>query len=177
MAETQTSHNQNPGTAHAQALAANIKEAANPKKVEARVFRSNMLTLRYVFKAGKVAAFLTKNGIDSEYVTDIAHEIAELDAEIENNHPNIFSKPAEIVRKIEPVEALKARHFEEFKKLMEAQNGRKGDGGFSEQGKLNVANSDTIADGAASSDGSAAAPTSLAPVGGIKISLGGAAKQ
>jgi len=154
--------NQNSAPSYAQALATNLKIAATPKKVEARTYSCNMLTLRYVFKAGKVAVFMTKDGITSEYTTNIAHEIEELDAEIEMNHPNISVKVMTAVPVIEPVEALRAKHFAEFQAIMDKQNGRKGDGGHSVQGPLNVLNSDTVAPGAASSNESV----------GLKISVG-----
>lgn len=146
---------------YASAMAKNLK--ADTTKVAARVFRSNLVTMRYVFKNGKVAPFLTKNGIDSEYATNIKYEVAELDAEIEMQHPNISSKPEEIQLSIEPIEALKKKHFEEFLALQAASLKKSNDAGYSEQGKLNVANSNTIADAAAGSDSNTGA--------GLKISI------
>jgi len=157
---------------YAAALNKNLR--ADTSRVEARVFRSNILTMRFIFKNGKVAPFLTKNGRDSEYTTDIKHEIEELDDEIAMRHPNISSKPEEIVHTIEPVEALKARHFKEFQEQMARSVVKSNDAGSSSLEKLNVANSTTISEGAAGSDsnGVASAPATS----GIKISIGSATK-
>lgn len=157
-------------TSHAAALAANLKEAAKAEKsANARVYYSNMLTMKYIFKAGKVAAFLTKNGRTSEYTTNIKHEIEELDAEIELGHPNITSSPEETVAVIEPVEALRQKHFEEFKKMMEKATLKTNDAGTSDQGKLNVANSTSIAEASAGSDSYAA--TAPAPTTPVRINI------
>jgi len=149
---------------YAAAMAKNLK--ADMTKVAARVFRSNIVTMRYVFKNGKVAPFLTKNGRDSEYATNVKYEIEELDAEIEGGHPNISSKAEEVQLVMEPVEALKARHFKEFLAQQSASVLKTNDAGSSEQVKLNVANSTTIQEGAAGSDSSAVPAT-----GGLKINV------
>lgn len=162
--------NESTMTAHAQALLANLKNSSQAK-VAPRVFRSNIVTMRYVFKNGKVAPFLTKNGIDSEYATNIEHEIQELDAEIASNHPNISSKPAETVETLEPIEALKKKHFEEFKKMLASNTLKTNDAGTSEQGKLHVANSTTIGDGAAGSDSSVGNVNTTGAMSAVKISI------
>jgi len=156
------SQNESSMTAHSAALLANLKNSSMAK-VPARVFRMSLVSARYVFKNGKVAPFLTKNGVNSEYATNIEHEIQELDAEIAMNHPNISSKADEVVAaaSIEPLEMLKKKHFEEFTKLQAASVVKSNDAGSSIQTKLNVANSTTIGDGAASSDSTVAAPAKV----------------
>ena len=132
---------------HTAALKANL--AADVTKVSARVFRSSIPSSRYVFKNGKVAPF-----IGGKYTTDIAHEIAELDAEILQKHPNITANVEEIVDTIEPLEALKAKFFEQFKAEQAAQLLKTNNVGVSDQGKLIPANSNTVAAAMAGSDSS-----------------------
>jgi len=145
---------------HTAALLDNLKKASLAR-VPARVFRSNIASMRYVFKTGKVAAFL-----NFKYATDIAYEIDELDFEIAVGHPNITANKEEVVETIEPLEVLKKKHFEEFLKAQATAVSKDNDAGTSDQGKLNVANSRTVGEGMAGSDSSATAPTA-----GIKISL------
>lgn len=165
-------NNSNPApvsavNAHSAALLANMKNSSN-ERIDARVFRSNIVTMRYVFKNGKVAPFLTKNGRDSEYATDIRHEIEELDAEIALRHPNISSKIEEKVATIEPLEALKKKHFEEFMALQAAASKKSNDAGYSVEDKLNVANSTSIAEAASGSTGVVG---EVAPAA-VKITIG-----
>jgi hypothetical protein len=166
---TQETQNQSGVAQHSAAMLANLKNRSRAK-VEPKCYQANMLSVRYVFKDGKTASFLTDDGITCKYTTNIACEIAELDEEIENMHPHITH--AAVTPKaaaVEPIEALKARHFEEFKKLMASSTLKTNDAGNSDQGKLNVANSTTVAEGAAGSDASSAPA-----VGGLKISIGAA---
>lgn len=149
--------------AHTAAMQKNL-QADTSKLAVARVFRSNIPSMRYVFKQGKVAPF-----ISGRYTTDIAHEIEELDAEIAHRHPNISANKEEIVDTIEPLEALKKKHFEEFLLMQAKTLDKTNDAGTSEQGKLNVANSTTVAPGAAGSDSNGAAQTQAAAVGKIQL--------
>jgi len=146
---------------HTAALKANM--AADLTQVTARVFRSNISSCRYVFKNGKVAPF-----IGGKYTTDIKHEIDELDAEIDMKHPHISANKEEVVSTVEPLEALKARFFAEFQAAQAANLLKDNDAGTSEQGKLNVANSTTVAAGMADSSSTGAAPSLGLKVGAVK---------
>jgi len=150
-------------SAHSSALLHNLKHSTN-ERIAVRVFRSNIASMRYIFKNGKTAAFLTDNGSTSKYVTNIRHEIEELDEEIALGHPNIHVREEVVEPVIEPLEALKARHFAEFKKIYEAASLKTNDAGYSEQGRLNVANSTTVAEGAAGSDSMTAGSMGAAPL-------------
>jgi hypothetical protein len=155
---------QNPVQAaqnHTAALVSNLA-AKDTSKVAARVFRSNIPSMRYIFKAGKVASFLS--GI---YYTDIAHEITELDAEIAHGHPNISSKPDEVVTSVDPLEILKQKHFEEFKAQMAKSLAVGNNAGDSDAGKPTVTTSATLLAGMTASDSGAPA----APTGGIKVNV------
>jgi mevalonate kinase len=151
-----------------------LRESSH-KKIDPVKFKGNILTMRFIFKNGKVAPFLTKDGRTSEYTTNIEHEVQELMHEIDMHHPNITVAPEEEVKLVmEPVEALKARHFEEFKKMMTATLVKTNDAGSSEQGQLKVANSTTISEGAAGSDstGAGAGVSASAAPATLKISIG-----
>lgn len=154
MAQAPQAHNQNSGATHASALLDNLKNS-DMRKVDARVFRSNVSSVRYVFKNGKTAAFLS--GV---YTTNIAHEIEELDAEIASGHPNFTANVTEVVQLIEPMEVLKARFIAEYLQQQAKSVVKTNDAGFSEQTRLNVLNSTNVSEAMASSDGSApASPT------------------
>ena len=146
---------------HTAALKANM--AADSTKVTARVFRSNISSSRYVFKNGKVAPF-----IGGKYTTDIKHEIDELDTEIEMRHPHISANKEEVVNVVEPLEALKAKFFAEFQAAQATNLLKSNDAGTSEQGKLNVANSTTVAAGMAGSSSVGATPALGLKVGAVK---------
>jgi hypothetical protein len=162
---------QNAANSHSAALLENLKNSDN-SQVAARVFRSNVMSMRYVFKNGKVAAFLS-----GKYSTDIAHEIQELDAEVAAHHPNINTNPEEIIDTIDPIEALKKKHIEEYLAQQAKSLHKDNDAGNSEQTKLNVANSRTVGDGAAGSDSAVGnantGDNAGAGLSGLSINLGG----
>jgi len=136
---------QAPQAGYAAAAVANMK--SDTSKIAARVFRSNIPSVGYVFKNGKRANF-----IGGRYTTSIKHEIDELDAEIANSHPNFTANVEEVVETSEPMAALREKFIAEYLE-QQARNTDKGnDAGTSKQGKLNVANSTTIGAGAAGSD-------------------------
>lgn len=137
---------QTAAKSYSEAMVANMKDF-DTRKVSARVFRANIPSCRYVFKEGKVAAFLS-----GKYTTNIAGEISELDAEVALGHPNITANAEEVLDVIEPLELLKKRHIEEYLASVAKSIAKSNDAGFSDQGKLNVANSTTISEGAAGSD-------------------------
>ena len=146
-------------------LAVKINLNADATKVASRVFRCAVLSSRYVFKNGKVAPF-----IGGKYTTDIAHEIAELDAEIAQRHPHITANKEEVVTLSEPMEVLKQKFFAEFEAAQKAALNKNNDAGTSEQGKLNVANSTTVAAGMAGSDSTGTGPA--APTTGASAAKG-----
>lgn len=150
-----------------QAMQMNKKVASNPARApEALVFKNAMSNCQFVFKTGKVANFM-----QGKYITDLQWEIDELQNEINSGHPHIYIDDKErTVAVVEPVEALRARHIAEYLAANAAAVDKTNDAGSSEQGKLTVANSSTVASGMAGSDSSnVAAPA--APVAGLKISL------
>lgn len=147
MANDQSAAPANAVSAHSAALLANLN--ADNSRVAARVFRSNIPSVRYIFKNGKSANFL-----GGKYATDIAHEIQELDYEIALRHPNFSANVEEVVDTIEPLEALRARFIAEYKAELATNVAKDNDAGYSDQGKLNVANTTTVSEGAAGSDSS-----------------------
>ena len=152
---------QQSGNAYARASLANIKEAAaNNTKQLARVFRSNVQSVKYVFKNGKVAAFM-----QGKYTTDIKYEIDELDEEIAAGHPNFSANKEEVVELIEPMEVLRSRFIAEYIANQKSATSGTNDAGNSEFVKLNVATSDTVKAGMAGSDGSGqgTAPAATGP--------------
>lgn len=147
MANDQSAAPANAVSAHSAALLANLN--ADNSRVAARVFRSNIPSVRYIFKNGKSANFL-----GGKYITDIVHEIRELDYEIALHHPNFSVNMEEVVPTMEPLEALRARFIAEYKAELATNVSKNNDAGYSDQGKLNVANTTTISEGAAGSDSS-----------------------
>lgn len=143
---------QNTGSAQADAMLANLKNSV-PVVVESRVFRSNVPSCVYVFKAGKRACFM-----GGKYTTNIAHEIEELDEEIRQGHPHITSKPEEKVMQNDPMEVLRAKFREELLAEQAAAAKINTNIGASEQGKLNVATSKDLAQVSAGSTSGAVAP-------------------
>lgn len=158
---------QHSPTTQAQAMAANLQKVAEAKKVPRRVFRSNLLTMRYVFKAGKVANFLTKDGVTSQYVTDLSHEIEELDAEIAMGHPHILEGKEETTEAVDTMEALRQKHIQEYLAAQAKATKKDNDAGSSEQGKLNMSHSGNIAEAAAGSDST----VTNTPATGVKINV------
>ena len=156
-----TTRPENAINVHTAALKANL--AADLTQVTARVFRSNIPSCRYVFKNGKVAPF-----IGGKYITNIKHEIDELDTEIEMKHPYISANKEEAVNTIEPLEALKVRFFAEFQAAQAANLLKSNDAGTSEQGKLNIANSSTVSAGMAGSSSAGATPALGLKLGTVK---------
>lgn len=146
------------------AMQANIK-ASTPKKVEARVFRSNIASVSFIFPNGKRAAFVL-----GKYVTDLAYEITELDKEIAQGHPNFSSNVEEIVNVIPAMDELRAKFFEEFKAAQAQQLSPDNQLGTADHGKLNVLTTAHINEAAMGSDsGMPTIPN--ASGGGIKIAL------
>jgi len=166
---TDVANHINAAKTHADAIQANTK-ASLPVKTTARVFRSAMASVSYTFKNGKRANF-----VGGRYVTDIAHEIAELDAEIELHHPTFSSKPEETVEVTEPLAALRERFFEEFKAQEAALAARDKNTGASTVGSLNVLNSTHVADAMAGSNsgatGDAGVGANAAPAPAPKIAI------
>lgn len=80
-----------------------------------RVFKCTYENCSYFFSNGKKAAF-----IGGKYITDIPSEIAELEWEVANNHPNIKIDENEYSVDItNPIEEIKRKAVEEYKASME----------------------------------------------------------
>lgn len=153
MNPNQTAQQIKVGTANQSA--AMIENLNNSKQVvtESRVFRSTLPSCVYVFKAGKHANF-----IDGKYRTNIAHEIAELDAEIAAGHTFISSKPEELVSAVDPMTALREKFRAELLAEQAAAAKTNPNIGSTDQGKLNVASSEAVKQLSAGSSSPAGAP-------------------
>lgn len=111
-----------------------------------------MPSCNYLFKNGKPAIF-----INHEYLTDIAAEVEELDAEIKLGHPHISRDPLKKEvddTKLDPLAAVKAQAIKEYLAQQAATAGTQ-DMGNSVQGPVVVNNSQNIA--SATTDTSAVA--------------------
>lgn len=81
------------------------------------VFKSSLLSCTFIFKSGKVASF-----INGRYITSDEQEIIEITKEIKSGHPHIYVDQDELSTEVnEPIDALRAKFFEEFK-LAQQQN-------------------------------------------------------
>ena len=141
---------------------------ANTPKSErvVKLFKMRLLDIGYVFRNGKRAPFLA-----GRYSTDIPSEIAELEEEIELGHPHLYiSLEDPVLPAVETLEALRKKHFAEFEIQMKRAMDKNNDSGNTEVQKLNVVNSNTIANGAGSSD-SMGTTDPDAPVPGVKVNL------
>lgn len=132
---------------------------------DAKLYKSNMQSWKYVFRKGTVATF-----INGQYATNKPHEIAELDEEISYGHPNILFDPDEPTAKsnaIMMMQGLREKFYREFQAEQQAAAvNPDNDMGSSEQGKLNVTSTRDIASAAAGGSGATpgAATKSLLPL-------------
>lgn len=102
---------------------------------DAKLYKATLPSINYIFKNGKPAIF-----VRGRFSTNIAAEIAELDAEIAAGHPHLF------VDKDEPIVAepttnemlagLRAQWEAEFRAKMAEANQLSNDRGTSEVTKL-----------------------------------------
>lgn len=102
---------------------------------DAKLYKATLPSINYIFKNGKPAIF-----VRGRFSTNIAAEIAELDAEIAAGHPHLF------VDKDEPIVAepttnemlagLRAQWEAEFRAKMAEANQLSNDRGTSEVAKL-----------------------------------------
>lgn len=114
-------------------------------------FFSTLSSVNYILKNGKQCAF-----IDGAYYTSNEAEIAELNEEIRNGHPHIFVKPGQLTiesKLLDPMEALKAKFFEEFKANQAAALNPDADRGTTEQTQVVPANTNNIAEASAGGSG------------------------
>lgn len=133
------------------------------KEEIARVFKCTISNCGYIFKNGKRAIFTPGKDGKPFYATRIRGEIEALDEEVENGHLHIYiDKNEETVGVIEPFEALRQRIIDEYLVQQARAVNQNNDAGNYEQGKLNTANSRTIAAAAASGLSPAAAPAATA---------------
>lgn len=117
-----------------------------------RVFKSRVPFCKYLFKNGKEANF-----IGGVYTTDIETEIEELDTEIKLKHPTLFIDASDKERdteKIDPLDEIRRKAVADYLAGVAAATNKSNDRGTTEQGRLNVANSSTIAEASAGSDSS-----------------------
>lgn len=113
-----------------------------------QLFKSRIASMRYVFKNGKTANFIL-----GQYATDVESEITELHAEIKSGNPILHidkDEPTKLF--VEPIESLRAKIIAEYEAEKARTLNKNNDAGYSVQGRLNVANSSTVSEGAASSD-------------------------
>lgn len=129
-----------------------------PKEMDkAVIFKSSVPSCIYVLKNGKACNF-----INFRFMTKLDTEIEELTAEVNMGHPTIYIDSKEATADVmEPIAALRARHFAEFQAELERANNKNQDAGTTQVQKLNVANSSTIAEGASGSDSTNAAPAAV----------------
>ena len=127
------------------------------------VYHNTLGNCRYTFKGGKDANFLS-----GMYTTDIATEIEELDLEVASGHPHIYVDPEKLTidtTYVDPLLEIKRKAIEEYLAAQAVAMDKTTDRGETDQNsKLQgIANTSTIADGAAessSSDGAPIAPAS-----------------
>lgn len=124
------------------------------------LYSCNVPSSRYVFKNGKIANFI--GGI---YTTHIEQEIAELDFEVANDHPNIFVDPKRRVisaDELDPMAVLKKKLRAELKAEMDAEAATGRDFGNSAQGKnQGLQTSATVAQVSSASNGAGIAAGSI----------------
>lgn len=121
------------------------------------VFKSRIPSCKFLFKNGKEANF-----IGGRFMTDVQSEIDELQAEVTLNHPHIYVDSAEAKvdsEKLDPLEEIRKKAVADYLAKQAAAVATSNDRGSTAQGgKLEgIANSATIASGAAGSSSGAAA--------------------
>lgn len=127
-------------------------------KTTAVVFKSTMPFMSFFLKSGKQLAF-----IGHKCRVTIQEEIDELMHEVNLKHPHISvsdETEEEVKSPEEALEEVKAKAIADYIAKQAAANNLSNDRGESEQGKLNVANSTTVAQAAANGAASpAGSPT------------------
>jgi len=127
------------------------------------LYKSRISSVKYAFLNGKEANF-----INFEYITDLSNEIAELDNEVLQQHPTIYTDPTRLTvdtNKRDPLEDIRAKAVADYIASQKVAMDPKQDRGTSVQGKLNVATSTSISEGAA---GSSSGGAGAVPAGTIK---------
>lgn len=117
------------------------------------IFKSRVASSKFVFKNGKEASFVL-----GKYFTDVPWEIKELESEIESGHPHLYVDKAEATIDsdlVDPLEDIRKKAVADYIARMSKATQQDNDMGETvNTGKLEgIANSDTISEGAASSDG------------------------
>lgn len=136
-------------------------ETTAPEKVFKRLFKSTIPSQKFIFPNGKEAIF-----INGRFLTDVEEEIEILNKEVKQGNPHIYidDKEKEVDVAANPLAEIESKLREKIlaeiaAKEKEATNPAN-DMGTTTEGKLNVANSATVAAAAA---GSAS--------GGVAVSL------
>ena len=124
-----------------------------------KIYTSAIPFSSYFLKNGKQVAF-----VGGEYATDNQLEIDELDAQVADGGADImYAGEKEVATVSETVDAIKKAAIAEYLANQAAATDKNNDLGTSDNGKLNLANSNTVAEGAAGSDSGAPAPVVGAP--------------
>lgn len=121
----------------------------------AKVFKSAIPSVNYIFGNGKPAIF-----VNGKFATTIESEIAELENEIRLGHPHIYidENEKEIDSSaIDPISSLRAQIEKEIMDKMAAATNPENDMGTSEQEKLKVATSADVAQAAQGGSGTSLA--------------------
>jgi len=128
------------------------------------VFYNRIANSNYIFPDGSQANFT-----GGRYATQDEDKAAHLNSVVKQGNPHIFIDPAKLmltVDELDPMAELKARIIAEY----EAKQAlTKGEMGTSVQGKLNVADTLSIGEGAADSTSGATQSGNNTVVSGIKI--------
>jgi len=129
----------------------------------ARVFKSQVQSIKYIFKNGKEAPF-----VFGKYYTDNATEIAELEQEIALGHPQIFidSEEKEVdTEKMDPLSRLREKIIAEYLEEQAKQLDPSNDFGNTLPQSVKPASSSDVAAASAGGAGSSAAAKLFAKVG------------
>jgi len=113
-------------------------------------FFSRIPSVKYIFTNGKEAHF-----INGRFTTDVVGEIEQLNAEIAEGHPHLFTKPEALtitVADLDPLAEIKRKAIEEHMAKLAAASNPENDMGTSEQTKLDVANSVSVKGATAASN-------------------------
>lgn len=142
-----------------------------------KVFKSVQPSIQYVFKNGKVAAF-----INYEYMTDLENEIEELNAEIgavgfgKSKQPHIYidADKTEIdTDALDPIAVIKQQAIKEYlaaqAEAMKTSNDRGNTGPAN--ARAGMVTTQTVAEMSAGSDSGAGTVTETKPAAGVGIKV------
>ena len=110
-----------------------------------KVFYCRIPNSNFIFPDGSIAAFT-----GGRYVTDDPDKAAYLKQQVTLGNPHIYINPEQVevtAKDLDPLAELKARIIAEYEASKIAQDKDK-DAGFSKQGKLNIADTNTVGEAA-----------------------------